>query len=433
MTHEEMKQHYAGLFEQFESSLNGEKALPVHQKRKAAIEYFSTAHIPNTKDEEWKYTNIGPIIAQSFARPAQTADMPAKEVLAAAGVESDLFYTLVFHNGTLVKQSGGELPAGVTIEPMHDAVKKEYPELSEKLGSLIPHDKDFFSSLNAAFLQQGALILLKKNSVLEKPVQIINVITADSLMVAPRSLLVAEPGAEAMVFETFYGAGEHQYFTNSVFEFFVAPNATVKYVRVQDESKKAYHVSNIAVSQSPDSKFFSYNMNFGGSIVRNNISAEFTGQNAETHMYGASVVDGNRLIDNHTAIDHAVPHCESHQLYKAVLSDDARGVFNGKVMVRKDAQKTNAFQQNNTLLLSANALIDSKPQLEIFADDVKCSHGATIGRLDETSMFYLKSRGIGEEAARKMLVHAFASETISNLEQEEIAGYIEQLFTSTLD
>ncbi len=247
----------------------------------------------------------------------------------------------------------------------------------------------------------------------------------NKILVQPRNLFVAAKNSQSTIIEHYASLNEDTYFTNSVTEIVAEENAFIDHVKLQEESLKAFHIGRMDIHQERNSNFVSHLISFGAEISRNDFTSRFNDEGGECMLNGLYLIEGNQLFDAHTLIDHAKPHCNSHEHYKGILMDSSRGVFNGKVIVRKDAQKTNAFQENNNIILSNDALVNTKPQLEIFADDVKCSHGATIGQLDNDAMFYLKSRGIGVDAARAILIHAFASDVVRYIKLNAVRDYVE--------
>ena len=277
----------------------------------------------------------------------------------------------------------------------------------------------------------GAFVYVPNGKIVENPIHIIFITTAseDKIITQPRNLFVASENSQVTIIEHFVSENDDIHFTNTVTEIVVEDNAVVDHYKLQEESKNAFHIASVEIDQERSSNFTSHSISTGGAITRNDINARFNGDGGECTLNGLFLLEDKQLFDAHTLIDHANPLCNSHEHYKGILDDSSRGVFNGKVLVRQDAQKTNAFQQNNNILLSNNALVNTKPQLEIFADDVKCSHGATIGQIDEDARFYLKSRGIGEEAANAILMHAFASDVIKSMKIKSVRNYLEDILS----
>lgn len=424
----EIKNHYLSHFTDFENSLNGGKSKPVHELRKSAISNFSRLQFPTTRDEEWKYTNIAPLLRHTF-KPAQKSaeDYDVK-------VNHFLFDTMehsliVFVNGMYSKALSKikDLPEGVIVNSLSEAIKQDNPVVKKHLGKYADFKGHIFTSLSTAFVNDGSFVYVPDGKVIDEPIHILFLsITNDSkMLVQPRNLFVAAKNSRSTIIEHYASLNEDIYFTNSVTEIVTEENAFFDHVKLQEESGKAYHIGRMDVHQERNSNFVSHLISFGAEISRNDFNCRFNDEGGECMLNGLYLIEGNQLFDAHTLIDHAKPHCNSHEHYKGILMDSSRGVFNGKVVVRKDAQKTNAFQENNNIILSNDAIVNTKPQLEIFADDVKCSHGATIGQLDNDAMFYLKSRGIGKDAARAILIHAFASDVVRYIKLNAVRDYVE--------
>ena len=424
----EIKKLFLTQFVEFENSLNGGKSKPVHELRKSAISNFSDLQFPTTRDEEWKYTNISPLLKNTFV-PSQKSpedyDIKVNQFLFNK-MEHSL---IVFINGRYSKALTKikDLPKGVIVKSLAEAIKEDNPLVKKHLGKYADFKGHIFASLSTAFVNDGAFIYVPDGKTIEDPIHILFLSIAENskILVQPRNLFVAGKNSQSTIIEHYVSINEDIYFTNSVTEIVTEENAFFDHVKLQEESGKAYHIGRMDVHQERNSNFVSHLISFGAEISRNDFTTRFNDEGGESMLNGLYLIEGNQLFDAHTLIDHAKPHCNSHELYKGILMDSSRGVFNGKVIVRKDAQKTNAFQENNNILLSDDAVVNTKPQLEIFADDVKCSHGATIGQLDNDAMFYLKSRGIGIDAARAILIHAFASDVVRYIKINAIRDYIE--------
>ena len=406
---------YLELFADLEKQLNGKAKSEIHIQRKTAISRFIETGFPTTKEEEWKYTNIREIAEINF-RPATV--LPAiddlNEKIGAKSIAGDNAYRVVFINGmftpdlSILPKTEGE----IEIMPLSQAFDQHPLEILSYLTMKHEPEEAGFTDLNTAFVNDGVFVRIPASKMPERPVELIYATyQPDShLLVQPRTIIVAGSGCQVKIIENYIDFEENISLINAVTSVHLEKQARVDYYRIQNQTTKSYHLGTVKVEQQRDSVFTNYSVSFGAKIARNNITALMGDENIECHLYGLYVGDGKQHIDNHTTIDHANPHCHSNELYKGILGDSARGVFNGKIFVRKDAQKTNAIQSNNCILLSKDATIDSKPQLEIFADDVRCTHGATVGQLDENAYFYLRSRGIDKEKARNLLVYAFASE-----------------------
>jgi len=426
---------YQSQFEMIEKSLNGEASGNLHTLRKVAMDRFNELGFPTTRDEEWRFTNISPLTKISFESPlASRQDGMTWEDIErfAFGTENNL----VFINGRfasgLSKSEG--IPQGVIAGSLATALKLN-PELVHRhLGRSAKFEDNAFVALNTAFIQDGAFISIPDEQSVNDPIYLLFITTAPGpTFVSPRNLILTGRKSRLSIVERYASLAEHQTLTNAVTEIVAGEGAQIEHDKLQDESLSAFHVASLFVTQQRSSTFTSNSVTLGGAIVRNNVSAVLDGEGCECTLNGLSVATGTQLIDNHTLIDHARPHCASHELYKAILDGKAKGVFNGKIFVRKDAQKTDAKQTNKTLLLADDATIDTKPQLEIFADDVKCTHGATVGQLDDEQVFYLRSRGIGEMMARDILTFAFAGDIVERVHVEGLKHQLESLVHRKLD
>ena len=386
--------------------------------------------------EDWKYTDVSPIAAEAFGiADADDTDVTFEYV------ENLLGYLpaarLVFVNGIYAPalSSIDMLPNGVKALSLAQALKIEWSTLEQNLGRIARWEGKAFTALNTALSQDGAFIHIGRGHVVEEPIHLVFVGTDQANTVAshPRVLLIAEENAQATVVETYVGAPGARYFTNAVIEVIAQENAVIDHYRIQRESDQAFHVSTTQVELNRSANFTTTSISLGGRLVRNDVNVLLNAQGIECTLNGLYLANGSQFIDNHTAIDHAKPHCSSHELYKGIMDGHSTGVFNGKVFVRQDAQKTDARQTNQNLLLSEDANIDTKPQLEIFADDVRCTHGATVGQLDAEALFYLRARGIGLEEARKMLVFAFASDVVDKVKVANVRDSLQQTLFAQFD
>lgn len=416
----------------FEKSLNGQSKTPFHKLRKEALTKFEKADFPNLKNEEWRYTNLSPLLKHDFnALPAEV--QLNKEELKSFLFDDSFKHVMVFVNGRFTREFSklNNLPEGIEVKNIAEAVEENNPLIEKHLGKYALNDEQIFTALSTAFTTEGAFIQVKKNAVIEDAIHLLFITDArnEKILAQPRNLFVAEENSQASVLEHFISVSDDIYFNNIVTEVVVEENAFFDHVKLQEESKKAFHIYRMEIDQELSSNFASHAISLGAEISRNDVNAKFNDKGGECTLNGLFMIDDTQLCDTHTLIDHAKPHCNSHEHYKGVLDGNSRGVFNGKVIVRPDAQKTNAFQENNNIILSNEALINTKPQLEIFADDVKCSHGATIGQLDKDAMFYLKSRGIGEDIGRGILLHAFASDVVRTIKVEPVKEYIEEILS----
>lgn len=414
----DIKQWYVSNFELFENSLNGSKKPPFHEIRRDAISKFSDLGFPTSRNEDWKYTNVAPILAHKFKLVAKPVRLPKKVLndFIFEGLEENL---LVFVNGQFSEElSSFNLSShGLIIDSLKNALQHCSDIIEKHLGRYAAFENESFTALNTAFTYDGAFVYVSEKSIIEEPIHIINLSDSreNEFVSHPRNLFVIGKESQVKIIESYHKFSKNTYFTNVVTEVVIEENAVIDHIKIQEESEKAYHVANTQVHQEMGSKYSSVNIDLGGALVRNNLNVLLNAENCECNLNGFYFGGGTQHIDNHTFIDHAKPHCCSNELYKGILDGKARGVFNGKIMVRPDAQKTNALQSNKTLLLTNEASVNAKPQLEIFADDVKCTHGATIGQLDEEALFYLRARGIGEDMASAMLRYAFAGDIFEKI------------------
>ena len=387
---------------------------------------FAALGLPTVRDEEWRFTNVAPIGAIDFT--------PAGQISGTAGRLTGFAYTdapirLVVVNGrfdtTLSRTKG--LPAGVHACSLADALRDHADVVQRYFGQLADLNTRSFTALNTAFVEDGAFIHVPEGVVVDTPIHVVFVTGGEGahVMAHPRTLIVAAAGGQVTVIESYVGTAGETYLSNAVSEVFVGENAGVTHYKVQEESLEAFHVAALHVHTSRSARFSSHSFSLGGRIARNDASAILDGEGGDCTLNGLYLADRDRLIDNHTTIDHAKAHCGSHEVYKGILGGTSRAVFNGKIIVRQDAQKTDAKQTNRALLLTDTAVINTKPQLEIFADDVKCTHGAAIGQLDEDAIFYLRARGLTHADARDMLIHAFAAQVLDGVTVEPLRVALE--------
>lgn len=382
--------------------------------RARAAAHFGEIGFPTVRQEDWRFTNVSAIADTAFrigdGAPTNAADLVRRVSFAGAAAR------LVILNGRYSPElsSLGDLPTGVTAIALADAITRNHPACAHLERS--PIEDRPFVALNTAFLQDGVLIEIPKGVVLSAPIHLVILGGgAGKVMTHPRCIIVAGPNSQAAIAQTFLGGAGEAHFTNAVTSVSVGENAVLDLCIDQRETEDAYHVSHLQVDTARNSTFRSQTVTLGGRLIRNDIVALLGGEGAHCALDGCYLADGHRLVDNHTTIDHATPHCTSHELYKGILDGKARAVFNGRIIVRQDAQKTDAKQTNRALLLSDEAQVNSNPQLEIFADDVKCTHGAAIGQLDDEALFYLRARGLTAKAARDLLIRAYAGEILERV------------------
>lgn len=425
------KENYLNDFEKF-SELNGNN---LSDLRKQAFESFEAQGFPTTKNEEWKYFDVAPILKNNYHLSAAVANQITKDDLKALPFLQDAFL-IVFENGKWNTQLSNinNLPVGLDVQNITNASENEI--FKTYFSKHIDFSKHEFAALNTAFVTDGAFIYFEPKAVVEKPVYIINIISQkqEAAIAHCRNLIVADKSSQGKVaFITLSQTAATAGFVNVVNELVALENANLEFDFIQNDNAIVNQISNTYIYQKRDSKSTINTITLGGNNVRNNLSIMLDDENIESHLYGMYVANGNQLIDNHTAVHHAKPHCNSTQLYKGLIDDKATGVFNGKIFVYVDAQKTNAFQSNKNILLSNDANMYSKPQLEIYADDVKCSHGATTGQIDEEALFYLRSRGIGIQTAQSLLNFAFASDVLNNISNGLLRDYAIDLLDKKLN
>jgi Fe-S cluster assembly protein SufD len=433
MTTADAQQAISALSIQFENKKN----INFLTQRKKALATFQEVGFPTVKHEEWKYTNLSAALLKNLDLTATNPILTiTKEDVAHIVVPTELpAIHLFFANGIFQPQLSSDLnnlPKGLTLgnlENQTDSVENYFSVLSEK-------NKDFFTALNTAFATDGFYIKVSKGKVIEVPVYVyfVNDNRNGQVISQVRNIVVIEEAGQLQMTEiTANLTEEHYTFTNNITEVFVAKEAILQHYQVQNDNEKAYHYKLNTVQQAAKSHYSNYAFQFGAAMQRHDLQIELTGEYSEGNMYGLYMLSGNSHVDNHTFIDHAVPNCQSNEFYKGILADKSKGVFNGKIMVRQDAQKTNAYQNNRNIVLSDTASIDTKPQLEIFADDVKCSHGATVGKLDQDALFYLRARGIGTEKAIAMLVQAFATDVVNYVKLTELQNYLLHIIENRLN
>jgi Fe-S cluster assembly protein SufD len=402
----------------------------VLRTREEALHRFLSLGFPTTREEEWRFTSVVPIAERAFTLARPVASNASDDVIAPFRPAAAPAAELVFVNGHYdpALSRHGTLPQGLRVENL-GAVLGRGDEVNRHLAAVAGFERHPFVALNTAFLDDGACVRLPDGMILQQPIHLLFVVMGEtngqSIMVHPRVMVVLGANSQASIVETYVGAPGARYFTNAVTEIVLGENAVLDHYTLQYESTDAYHVGSIHVRAQRSATCAAHSISLGGALVRNDVVAVLNGEGVECTLNGLYVASDERLVDNHTTIDHAQPHCGSREVYKGILADRARGVFNGKIIVRPDAQKTDAKQTNRALLLSADAQINTKPQLEIFANDVKCTHGAAVGQLDDEALFYLRSRGLSDAAARQLLIHAFAADVLSRLPLAQVRAGVE--------
>jgi Fe-S cluster assembly protein SufD len=404
--------------------------------RQQALRQFRERGLPTTRDEDWRFTSVTPIAESRFVLPANGASSLQAADLAPFQWDGDRSATLVFVNGAYVAAASNvrDLPAGVRVENLSHAMSSRGEGLEPHLTRLGEKDRRAFTALNTAFLADGAFVFVSDGTAVPKPIHLLflSIGEAQPTMTHPRVLVVAGATSEVTIVESYGAARAERYLTNTVTELVAGENATITHYKIQREHPDSFHMAAMYLHAARNSTVASHSISLGGALVRNDIVAVLDGEGAHCTLNGLYLSDGSRIVDNHTTIDHAKPHCDSREVYKGILADRARAVFNGKIVVRPDAQKTDAKQTNKALLLSENAQINTKPQLEIFANDVKCTHGAAIGQMDDDAIFYLRARGLGAAQARDMLVHAFAGDVLNQMPLAPLRARVDEELSQRL-
>lgn len=431
-----MSTTYLRDFEVF-SRNGGSRAPWLQGLRQSAADRFASAGFPSAREEDWRFVDLAPLTGARFH--------PAPSDVTGVGLEDLAPYlyaipgasTLVFVNGRYAPSlsSLATLPPGVTVRNLAGALGPESALLDQHLGKYARLEQDGFTALNTAFVRDGLFVHVPPGVDAGAPIHAVFVSDsrADGAVTYPRNFILVEAGGRAAVIESYVGLAEGVYFTNAVTESLVGDGARFEHIKLQRESEQAYHVGTTHIRQGRDSRGYSHSVSLGAALCRNNLDVFLDGPGIESQMLGLYMGRGRQEVDNHTSLLHAHPNCSTREVYKGILDGRSHGVFNGKIYVTPAAQKTDAKQTNRALLLSDTARIDTKPQLEIFADDVKCTHGATIGNLDEASAFYLKSRGIGGALGRKILVYAFAAEVLEELPYASMRAALEAVVMDRLE
>ncbi|HEV3455551.1 MAG TPA: Fe-S cluster assembly protein SufD [Thermoanaerobaculia bacterium] len=453
---------YLADWESFRRELSAAEPAALAALRRTAIQRFAVLGFPTTRQEEWRFTNLAPLARASFQRaaagpadPAAPAAAPgASKAISASAPRialADLApwtfaaaARLVFVDGRFAPElsSVDDVPPGALVQSLAAALARTPQRLEPHLGRHTSFQDQPFVALNTAFLGDGAVVMLPRGAVLERPIHLLYLSTAGSpgraaTVSYPRNLIVAGEGSQLTVVETYVGVGADAgeggaYFSCGVTELIAGPHAVVDHYKVQRESRDAFHLATLQVYGERSSAISSHSISLGGGLVRNDVNALLDGEGIDCILNGLYLAEDRQVIDNHMRVEHAKPHCASHELYKGILDGKARSVFNGLIHVHPGAQKTDAKQSNRNLLLSADAIANSNPRLEIFADDVKCTHGSTVGQLDDDAVFYLRSRGIGVDAARSLLTYAFASDILARIKVEPVRHDLEEFLFARL-
>ncbi len=418
----ELKEKFVADFKTFEKALNGESQTATHEIRKKAIHTFEELGIPTTKLENWKYTNVSQLTKTDFnLEKSASADKTIAEIIPELKANR-----LVFLNGKYLENQSNIIDKNITIKSLKKAFKEDKAIVEEHFAKYANFQKEAFTALNTAYTIEGTFIHIPKGVNLAYPILVHYLSDGDhAIAIHPRNLLVAEENSTATMIEIFQSENTASAFTNTVSEIVVAKYANIDMYKVQIDNDKTFNIGSTYVDQQTESTYSNTVITLSGKLVRNNLRIALNGEHCEAYMNGLYIpMQSKQIIDNHTFVDHAMPNCYSNEYYKGVMDGKGTGVFNGKILVRQDAQQTNAFQSNKNILLSDDATINTKPELEIYADDVKCSHGATIGQLDKEALFYLRSRGMTEKGAKKLLTRAFAGDIIEKVKVEALQNFL---------
>ncbi|MDY7395974.1 Fe-S cluster assembly protein SufD [Aureibaculum sp. 2210JD6-5] len=431
-----LKEQLITSFLVYEDKISGEADGKIQDIRSEAFSRFEEMGFPTKKDEEWKYTSLKPILKHNYKIfPKIESAIEFKEVKKYFLHEIDT-YKIIFVDGVYSSFLSETTHDGFDICLLSAALSKpKYKMVIDHYFNTIAKKEDSITSLNTAFSKEGAYINIPKNTIVPKPVQIIHFSTGieTEVLLQPRNLIVVGENSHVQIVERHQSLNENVVLTNSVTEIFANKRAIVDYYKIQNDQKTASLIDNTYVRQAQQSVASVNTFSFGGNLTRNNLEFYQKGEHITSNLNGITIIEEKQLVDNHTLVNHEFPNCESHELYKGIYFDTSTGVFNGKVIVKKEAQKTNAYQQNDTILIDDKASINAKPQLEIFADDVKCSHGCTIGQLDEDALFYLRSRGIPKKEANALLLYAFANDALQKIKIPELKTRITKIIASKLD
>ncbi|MDG1778277.1 MAG: Fe-S cluster assembly protein SufD [Flavobacteriaceae bacterium] len=429
----DLKEKLLSSFIAFENQISMDSSL-VSNLREEAIKIFEDEGFPTKKNEDWKYTTLNKVIKEDFSVFANTENSIEYKDVQPYFIHDIDSYKIIFVDGKYASHLSQTTHEGIDVCLMSAALNKpKYQAVIENYFNKIA-SKNGLNALNTAFCQEGAYIHIKKNKLAERPVQIIHFSTGKepALLLQPRNLIVVDENAHVQIIERHQSLTENPTLTNSVTEIFADKRAIIDYYKVQNDKSEASLIDNTFIEQHQESNVAVHTFSFGGKLTRNNLNFYQKGERIDSTLKGVTIIGNKQHVDHNTLVHHIEPNCEIHQDYKGIFGDSAVGVFNGKVVVEKEAQKTNAFQANNNLLVNDKATINTKPQLEIFADDVKCSHGCTIGQLDENAMFYLRARGIPAKEARALLMYAFANNVLESVKIPQLKKRINKLIAKKL-
>ena len=432
----ELKEKLASSFLAFENKVDIDTTSKVHDIRTEAFGAFESKGFPTKKDEEWKYTSLNAVLKHDYnVFPKAIPTLAYEQVKKFLLNETDC-YNLIFIDGVFSSFLSETTHEGLDVCVMSAALEKpKYKMVIDAYFNQLANKNNSLSDLNTAFSNEGAYIQIPKNTVVPKPVQIVNFSTGTEkeLLIQPRNLVIVGENAHVQIVERHQSLTENNTLTNSVTEIFVKTRGIVDFYKMQNDRASASLIDSTFVSQKRDSVASVHTFSFGGNLTRNNLEFYQEGEHCVSHLNGISILNEKQHVDNHTLVKHKAPNCESHEMYKGIYDDRSTGVFNGKVIVEQAAQKINAFQQNNNIIVGDKASVNTKPQLEIFADDVKCSHGCTIGQLDESALFYMQQRGIPKKEAKALLMYAFSNDALKDVKIPELKAQLNKIIAHKLD
>lgn len=432
----ELKEKLVSSFLAFENKGVIDLNSSIHNLRTEAIQSFEKEGFPTKKDEDWKYTNLKPLLKHDFnlfPSTNNTVDYNAIKSYLLSDIES---YNLVFIDGVFNSYLSSSTHEESDVCVLSSGLNKpKYKMILDNYFNKIAKNSNSLTNLNTAFVREGAFINIPKNTVLSKPIQLLFFSTGseNEVLLQPRNLIIVGENSHVQIIERHQNLSNNTTLTNAVTEVFVNKRAIIDYYKIQSDTDDSSLLDSTYVLQKQQSVASVSTFSFGGKMTRNNLEFYHEGEYITSNLNGISILKGNQFIDNHTLVNHKFPNCESHELYKGIYADKSTGVFNGKVIVQKEAQKTNAFQQNDSILIENGASINAKPQLEIFADDVKCSHGCTIGQLDESTLFYMQTRGIPKKEAKALLLFAFGNDVVEKIKIRPLKSFISKLIAEKLE
>jgi Fe-S cluster assembly protein SufD len=403
---------------ELEKRINRDTPASLQAIKKSAMDQFIRQGFPNTRQEAWRFTDVSDIAETAWTSPGHKTEPDAEKILSGLQYYDKAGLRLVFVNGRLdpALSFTNSVPDGAELAPFSQALQAQPEQVLTHLTKYADSENHPFTALNTAFFTEGTFIRIKANTKVEQPIYIYHLTTVDQeVAIHPRNLFLFDANSQATVVETYIGRTDSPYFINPVTEIVVGENAIIDHYKIQWEAPASFHINRTVIQQQANSRYQAHAISFGATLERNDVTAVIDGNNVEAGLDGLYMLQGRQHVDHHTLLSHRQPHSFSRQLYKGILAGESKAVFNGCIHVAQEAQKTDAIQSNKNLLLSDSATINTQPQLEIFADDVRCTHGGTVGQLNEEALFYLQSRGIGQENAKNILVHAFAGEVVDRL------------------